>query len=72
MLTSSLFPTIIWAQPDLIEKNKKIVTEYWTMLPIDVDDAFNRYVGDTYIQHAPEYPHGKEGTIKQFKKVLEL
>ena len=70
ILVCGFLATNLWGQSDVTEYNKKLVSDFWTMLPTDVEGAFNKYVGEPYIQHDPEYPDGKEGTINQLKKLF--
>ncbi len=50
------------------EKNKKMVSEFYQELFGDKNfEAINKYIGDTYIQHNPGLPDGKEALLKAVK-----
>jgi predicted SnoaL-like aldol condensation-catalyzing enzyme len=54
------------------EENKKLVSDFYQELFGDKNvDAINKYLGDTYIQHNPNLPDGKEalkeGVTQWFK-----
>ena len=51
--------------------NKKIVMDFFTLAFVDkkVEEAFNKYVGDTYIQHDPNVSD-KKSAIKFLVKIF--
>lgn len=58
-------------QPSSVSINKKIVVDFFTLAFVDkrVEEAFNKYVGDTYIQHDPHFPD-KKSTIEFLAKLF--
>lgn len=54
------------AQSNETQKNKKIVTDFYTLAFIDkkLEEAYDRYVGDNYIQHNPNVPDGKKASLQ--------
>jgi predicted SnoaL-like aldol condensation-catalyzing enzyme len=46
-------------------KNKQLVVDFFTKAFVEkkVEEAFNKYVGDPYIQHDPDFPD-KKSTIE--------
>ena len=71
ILTFFVFPMAICAQPDDTQKNKKLVEDFFTLAFVDkkVEEAFNMYVGDNYIQHDPNFPD-KNSTIESLTKLF--
>ena len=51
--------------------NKRLVVDFFTLAFVDkrVEEAFNKYVGDTYIQHDPHFPD-KKSTIEFLGKLF--
>lgn len=49
----------------LSQKNKKLVTDFFNLAFVEkrIQKAFDTYVGDTYIQHNPHVPDGKEPVL---------
>jgi len=66
ILSYFIFPVVSPAQSNNTQKNKKLVMDFYTMAFVDrkVEEAFNKYVGDKYIQHNPNFPDGKEPVIE--------
>ena len=54
------------AEKNGIAKNKEMVTLFYNLAFRDLkfEEAFARYAGDTYIQHNPLIPDGKEPVVK--------
>lgn len=54
------------------QENKKLVTDFFTMAFVDkkIQEAFDKYVGDTYIQHNPNLPDGKEAVVGFLTKIF--
>lgn len=54
------------------QKNKKLVTDFFTFAFVDkkIQEAFDKYVGDTYIQHNPNLPDGKDAVIGFLTKIF--
>ncbi len=52
-------------------ENKKLVADFFTLAFVNkkVEEAFNRYVGDTYIQHCPDFLD-KKSTIESLAKIF--
>lgn len=65
-LSLFVFPICSHAQLNETQKNKKIVVDFYTLAFVDkkVEEAFDKYVGDTYIQHNPNIPDGKKPVIE--------
>ena len=56
-------------QPEVLETNKKIVTEFYQELFGDKNvEAINKYIGDVYIQHNPYVADGKQALKEATKK----
>lgn len=72
VLISGLFATTILGHSDVIKYNNKLVVDCCKMLPSEVGGAFNKYTGESYIQHGPEYPDGKARTNNQLEKLFAL
>ena len=52
------------------KKNKKLVVDFFTLAFVDkkVEEAFNKYVSDNYIQHDPNFGD-KKSTIESLTKL---
>lgn len=48
------------------QKNKNLVLDFYTLAFLNkkVEEAFDKHVGNKYIQHNPEVQDGKENVIK--------
>lgn len=59
------------AQSNVTQKNKKLVVDFFTLAFVDkkVEEAFNKYIGDAYIQHTPDLPD-KKSTIEFLSKLF--
>lgn len=59
-------------QPADTQKNKKMVMDFFNTAFVDkkIQEAFDTYVGDTYIQHNPNLPNGKEPVIGFLSKIF--
>lgn len=60
------------AQPNNTLKNKKLVTDFFNLAFVEkkIQAAFDTYVGDTYIQHNPNLPDGKEPVIGFLSRIF--
>ncbi len=65
-LCGAIFPPISHAQPRTPQENKQMVIDFYTMAFEKklVKEAFEKYVGDIYIQPNPRVPDGKEAAVK--------
>jgi predicted SnoaL-like aldol condensation-catalyzing enzyme len=54
-----------------LERNKETVKAFYDLMfnQCRPRDAIEKYVGDTYIQHNPAVPDGKNGFIEYFTRV---
>jgi predicted SnoaL-like aldol condensation-catalyzing enzyme len=54
-----------------LERNKETVKAFYDLMfnQCRPKDAIEKYVGDTYIQHNPGVPDGKNGFIEYFTRV---
>ncbi len=53
----------------MLEANKKMVADFYQRLFGDKDiDIIDKYIGDTYVQHNPYLPDGKQALIDACKK----
>jgi len=59
------------ASPEVLARNKRNVIEFYDLAfnKSKPREAVERYVGDSYIQHNPEVPDGKDGFIWYFEKM---
>jgi len=59
-------------QPNNTQKNKKLVLDFYTLAFVDkrVEEAFNKYVGEPYIQHNPNLPDGKKPVVEFLVKLF--
>jgi predicted SnoaL-like aldol condensation-catalyzing enzyme len=64
--------TLTLAQGSDTLESKKCVTDFYTLAFVkkQVEEAFTKYVGETFIQHNPNIPDGKESSIRFLGKVL--
>jgi len=72
-LGAVLWPTLNYAQGNDTRENKKYVMDFYTLAFVkkQVEEAFIKYVGETFIQHNPNIPGGKEASIKFLGKFLK-
>jgi len=68
IIALSLIVSPAAATHDATQKNKQIVVAFYNLIFRDhkPEEAFARYGGDTYIQHNPRVPDGKEAVIHYF------
>jgi predicted SnoaL-like aldol condensation-catalyzing enzyme len=61
------------AAPDVLARNKRSVIEFYDLAfnKSKPREAVERYVGDSYKQHNPEVPDGKDGFIWYFEKMAK-
>ena len=54
-----------------LERNKETVKKFYDLMfnQCRPNDAIEKYVGDTYIQHNPGVPDGKDGIIDYFNRM---
>jgi predicted SnoaL-like aldol condensation-catalyzing enzyme len=73
MLGVVLRPTLIPAQENGTPENKKRVTDFYTLAFVQkqVEEAFTKYIGETYIQHNTNMPDGKEAPIKYLSQFFK-
>jgi len=73
ILGVALWPTQNHAQGNGTLENKKYVTDFYILAFVkkQVEEAFIKYVGETFIQHNPNIPDGKEASIKFLGKILK-
>jgi predicted SnoaL-like aldol condensation-catalyzing enzyme len=52
--------------------NNKLVMDFYTLAFVkgNVEEAFDKYIGDTYIQHDPGLPDGKEAAVEFLSKLF--
>ncbi|MBA3661121.1 MAG: ester cyclase [Gammaproteobacteria bacterium] len=57
-----------------LEQNKQNVIAFYHLMfnENQPEEAYEKYVGDTYIQHNPHVSDGKEGFIAYFTKMAKL
>lgn len=57
------------ASPDTLARNKRNVVEFYELAfnQSKPREAVERYVGDTYKEHSPDVPDGKDGLIWHFE-----
>ena len=73
ILGAVLWPTLSPAQGNGTPENKKYVTDFYTLAFVkkQVEEAFTKYVGETYIQHNPTVPDGKEAPLKYLSQFFK-
>lgn len=54
------------------QKNKKLVTDFFNLAFVEkkIKEAFDAWVGGTYIQHNPNFPDGKEPVIGFLSRIF--
>jgi predicted SnoaL-like aldol condensation-catalyzing enzyme len=59
------------ATPEVLARNKRNVVEFYDLAfnKSKPREAVERYVGDTYREHSPDVPDGKDGLIWHFENL---
>lgn len=72
ILSLIVLPAISFGQSKIAASNKKLVTDFYAQAFVkkQVKEAFDKYVGDTYIQHDPSLPNGKEPAVEFLTKLF--
>jgi len=72
VLSLVMIPAISFGQSNTTAANKKLATDFYTLAFVKgkVKEAFDKYVGDTYIQHDPSLPNGKEPAVEFLTKLF--
>lgn len=69
--TGAVKPAAAAAALSTAAANKKIVLDFYEQFFNQHDlSAASRYIGDTYIQHNPGVPNGREAFVKVFAQVF--
>jgi len=59
------------AAPEVLSRNKRNVVEFYDLAfnQSKPREAVERYVGDTYKEHSPDVPDGKDGLVWHFEDI---